>query len=258
MAFTVKLGGIQQTSGDYTAINETDGPTTQYIGNAIQKGTSTISQLARGSIADTTIAISNAEIFHICDPKSELALYLALKSSEISQAIAKARDAIISALFGDSASPVFTQIKNLLKDAIALLKRVNKILKAINKAIQEARAFIAEVNQLINLIKTLPQKALSGALTIGLGDVGVLIQETQTAINQTNQAISGVKALGSDLQKTVANIQSLPGALSSGINSATASVTNSVKNFGSTLTTIQTNIAAGSGTPFVQVSKSSP
>jgi len=272
MTFTVKLGGIQQTPGDYTSITESDGPTTKYIGNAIQTGTSTISQIARGSIQNTTIAISNAEIFHICDPKSELSLYLAGKSSEIAQAIANARDAIITALFGDSASPVFTQIKNLLKDAIALLKRVNKILKLINKAIQEARAFVADVNALINLVKTLPQKiaqtlqqclallqnALAGALTIGLGDVGTLIQQTQTAINQTNQAITGVKGLGQDLNATVANIQSVPNALSSGITSAASSVTNSVQNFGSSLTTIQANIATGSGTPFVQVSKSSP
>jgi DNA repair ATPase RecN len=272
MAFTVKLGGIQPTPGNYTEIDETDGPTTKYIGNKIQQGTSTISQIARGSIQNTTIAISNAEIFHICDPKSEVALYLAKKSSDIAQAIAEARDAIITALFGDSTSPVFTQIKNLLKDAIALLKRVNKILKLINKAIQEARAFIADVNVLVNVIKTLPQRvaqtlqqclallqnALAKALTLGLGDVGVLIQETQNAISQTNQAVNGVKGLGQDLNATVANIKTLPSALSTGVSSAASTLTNSVQNFGSSLKNVQLNIANGTGTPFVQISNKGP
>jgi hypothetical protein len=272
MAFTVKLGPIQPTPGDYGTIDETDGPTTKYIGNKIQQGTSTISQIARGSIQNTTIAIANAEIFHICDPKSEVALYLATKSSDIAQAIAKARDAIITALFGDSTSPVFTQIKNLLKDAIALLKRVNKILKLINKSIQEARAFITDVNTLISVIKSLPQriaqtlqqclallqKALSNALTIGLGDVGTLIQQTQNAVTQTNQAINGINGLGQDLTATVANIQSVPSALSSGIESATASVTNSIQNFSAGITTVQASVVSGSGTPFVQVSNKGP
>lgn len=272
MTFTVKLGGIQQTQGNYTSITEKDGPVTYFIGNGIQEGTSTISQIARGSIQDTTLAISNAEIFHICDPGGSVAIYLAIKSSEIAQAIQAARDAIISAIFGDSASPVFTQIKALLEDAIALLKRVNKILKTINKAIQTAKAFITDVNQFINIIKTLPQRiaavlqqcllllqqTLAKALTFGLGDVGVLIQETQNAINQTTQAVSGVKSLGQDLNATVANLQSVPGALTSGINSATTSLTNSVQTFGDSFKNLQANIANGSGTPLVQISKSSP
>jgi hypothetical protein len=272
MTFTVKLGGIQQTPGDYTSIEENNPPKSDYLGNTIQQGNPTISQIARGSIANSTIELSNSEIFHICDPKSIIAFELARKSSEILQAIQTARETIIAALFGDSVSPVFTQIKNLLKDSIALLKQVNKVLRKINKYIQQAQALIIDVNTFINVVKTLPQRiaqtlqqclsllqnALAKASTIGLGDVGTLIQQTQIAITQTNQAISGSKGLTQNLNSTVANIKSVSSALSSGVNSTTTSITKSISDFGSNITAIQTSISVGSGTPFVQISKVSP
>mgnify|MGYP003345228682 FL=1 len=120
MTFTVKLANTQVAPGDYTRINESNGPVASQTADAIQNGTVTVSQLARGSIANTSIALSNADIFHICDPKSEVAFFLASKSSEIAQAIQQARDALITALFGDATSPVITQIKQLIKDAIAI------------------------------------------------------------------------------------------------------------------------------------------
>ena len=254
MTFTVKLANTQVNPGDYTKIVESNPPVTSATADAIQNGTVTVSQLARGSIANTSIALSNADIFHICDPKSEVAFFLASKSSEIAQLIQQARDTLITALFGDAQNPLITQIKGLIKDAIAVLKRVNKVLKSINNAIQTAQAVIADINAFIDIVKTLPQRiaqtlqqclvllqnTLANATTIGLGDVGTLIQQTQLAINQTTQAVNGVNSLGNNLNSLVANISTVPSALATNTKAAVNSVTNSVQNFASGVTSIQT------------------
>jgi ABC-type transporter Mla subunit MlaD len=272
MAITVKLAGTTVAPGNYDRLIETDPPKPVAIADAINEGSSTVSQISRGFISNTSIAISNAEIWHICDPKSEVALYLATKSAEIAQAIQKARDALIKALFGDTTSPALTAIKALIKDAIALLKRINKILKAINKAIQTAKEVIADINAFINIIKTLPQRiaqtlqqclvllqqTLAKALTIGLGDLGTIIQQTNLAISQTNQAVSGVKGLGNDLNGLATNLASVPTALSAGIKSASTSLSTSVTNFADNVSKISANINQGNGTAFVQISNSRP
>ena len=81
--FSVKVPTMVGVPGKYGKLKEPNPPKTVAPADAILAGTSTVMQLARGSIANTSIALSNADIWHICDPKSRVALFLATKNSEL-------------------------------------------------------------------------------------------------------------------------------------------------------------------------------
>jgi hypothetical protein len=68
MATIVNLALTQTNPSDYNSIGENVPPEVRNIGDAILKGNATISNLARGLIANTGIAFSNSNVFHICEP----------------------------------------------------------------------------------------------------------------------------------------------------------------------------------------------
>ena len=86
MAFTVKFDPMVTVPGSYGKLKEPNPPKIVAEADAIIAGLPTVPQLARGSIANTSIALSNAEIWHICDPKSRLNWILANKNAELAKA----------------------------------------------------------------------------------------------------------------------------------------------------------------------------
>jgi len=273
MAFTVKFDPMVTVPGSYGKLKEPNPPKTVAPADAILAGTSTVMQLARGSIANTSIALSNADIWHICDPKSRVALFLATKNSELNQELQAIRDKIVSALIGDTVSPVITDIKAFVKDALAVLKKISKILEYVNEQIIAAKAFIAELNFFLNVVKSLPQRvaatltqclallqnALKKATTFAASpELTELITTTKTIINQSNQAVAGVNSLGTDLNGLQSNLASVPSALSKGVASASSSLTSSLNSFSTNISGISAAITDGNGKPLVQMSKSRP
>ena len=124
-AFSVKVPTMVPVPGRYGKLKEPNPPKIVAEADAIIAGFPTVPQLARGSIANTSIALSNADIWHICDPKSRVALFLATKNSELNQELQAIRDKIVSALIGDTVSPVITDIKAFVKDALAYCMQLN-------------------------------------------------------------------------------------------------------------------------------------
>jgi phage-related minor tail protein len=271
--FSVKVPTMVGVPGKYGKLKEPNPPKIVAEADAIIAGFPTVPQLARGSIANTSIALSNAEIWHICDPKSSMAFFLATKNAELNQVIQQIRDKIVTALVGDGVSPVITAIKQFVKDALAVLKVISNILTYINEQIRAAKDLIAEINFLVNVVKTLPQRvaatlaqclallqnALKKATTFAASpELTELITTTKTIINQSNQAVAGVNSLGTDLNGLQTNLTSVPSALSKGVASASTTLTSSLNSFTTNISGISTAITDGNGTPLVQISKSRP
>jgi len=272
-AFSVKVPTMVGVPGKYGKLKEPNPPKIVAEGDKIIAGFPTVPQLARGSIANTSIALSNADIWHICDPKSSTAFFLATKNAELNKAIQEIRDKIVTALVGDGTSPVITAIKQFIKDALAVLKVISNILTYINEQILAAKEIIAEINFFVNVVKTLPQRvaatlaqclallqnALKKATTFAAGpELTELITTTKTIINQSNQAVAGVKGLSTDLNGLQSNLASVPSALSKGVASASSTLTASLDSFKGNISNISTAITDGNGTPLVQISKSRP
>ena len=272
-AFSVKVPTMISVPGKYGRLKEPNPPKIVAEADAIIAGFPTVPQLARGSIANTSIALSNAEIWHICDPKSRLAFTLATKNAELNQAIQEIRDKIVTAIVGDGTSPVITAIKQFVKDALAVLKVISNVLTYINEQIKAAKEIIAEVNFFVNVVKSLPQRvaatltqclallqnALKKATTFAAGpELTELITTTNDIIKQSNQAVAGVNGLNSNLNALQSNLTSVPSALSKGVASASTSLTASLNSFTGNISNISTSITDGNGTPLVQISKSRP
>ena len=271
--FSVKVPKMIPVPGKYGRLKEPNPPKIVAEADKIIAGLPTVPKIARGSIANTSIALSNAEIWHICDPKSRIAFILATKNSELNQAIQEIRDKIVTALVGDGTSPVITAIKQFIKDALAVLKVIQNTLTYINEQIKAAKELIAEVNFFVNVVKSLPQRvaatltqclallqnALKKATTFVAGpELTDLITTTKDIINQSNQAVAGVNGLTTDLNNLQTNLASVPSALSSGIASASTSLTSSLNSFTGNVTNISAAITTGNGTPLAQISKSRP
>jgi len=272
-AFSVKVPTMVSVPGKYGKLKEPNPPKIVAEGDKIIAGFPTVPQLARGSIANTSIALSNAEIWHICDPKSRIASKLADKNAELNQAIQEIRNKIVKAIVGDGSSPVITQIKQFIDDALAVLKVISNVLTYINEQIKAAKDLIAEVNFFVNVVKTLPQRvastlaqclallqnALKKATTFAAGpELTQLITTTNDIIKQSNQAVTGVNGLNTDLNGLQSNLASVPSALSKGVASASTTLTSSLNSFTNNVSNISTAITDGNGTPLVQISKSRP
>ena len=271
--FSVKVPTMVPVPGRYGKLKEPNPPKIVAEADAIIAGFPTVPQLARGSIANTSIALSNAEIWHICDPKSNAAFFLATKNAELNQTIQQIRDKIVTALVGDGVSPVITAIKQFVKDALAVLKVISNVLTYINEQIKAAKDLIAEINFFVNVVKSLPQRvaatlaqclallqnALKRATTFAAGpELTELITTTNNIIQQSNQAVAGVNGLNTDLNGLQSNLTSVPSALSKGVASASTTLTSSLNSFTNNVSNISTAITDGNGTPLVQISKSRP
>jgi hypothetical protein len=256
----VVLTDLKVTPGNVNRIIELNRPTAENSGDRFLANVSSVAQSARGFIQDTSIDIANAQVFHICDPKSIVALTLANVNSQIAQTIAKAREDIINFIIADSLlGPIYTAAKDLLDKALSALKIINKTLFKINKLIQEANNIILYAQGFINMIASLPYRvaqaltqclsllrnALKQMLAINLGDIGAVIQQTQLAISQTQSAIAGVKTTGQNLNNTANTIASLPSALSTNLNKSGTVLSSSLTSFTST-TSLLVSITANS------------
>ena len=180
---------------------------------------------------------------------------------------------IVTAIIGDGSSPVVTQIKEFIDDALAVLKIISNVLTYINEQIKAAKDLIAEINFFVNVVKSLPQRvaatlaqclallqnALKRATTFAASpELTELITTTNNIIQQSNQAVAGVNGLNTDLNGLQSNLTSVPSALSKGVASASTTLTSSLSSFTNNVTNISTAITDGNGTPLVQISKSRP
>jgi hypothetical protein len=171
----VNLAVTQTNSSSFNSLSESVPPEVRNIGDAIIKGNATISNLARGIIANTGIAFSNSNVFHICEPfgapatknvnryslnsKGQvvkisqtslgtpvLKMDILLKSATMQTIIAQIRGLIEDAL--GLASPLVQLIKDVASYIAGILEVVNYVLSIYNDIV----VTIIQVQQYINLI----------------------------------------------------------------------------------------------------------
>ena len=175
MATIVNLALTQINPSNYNSISENVPPEVRNVGDAILKGNATISNLARGLIANTGIAFSNSNVFHICEPFGSpatknvtryslnskgkvvkisqtslgtpvLKIDILLKSAAMQSVIAAIRSTIENAL--GLASPLIQLIKDIASYIAGILEVVNYVLSIYNDIV----VTIIQVQQYINLI----------------------------------------------------------------------------------------------------------
>jgi hypothetical protein len=259
---------LKPAPGNAAKIIELNPPSANNAGDRFLANVSSIAQTARGYIQGTSIDIANAQIFHVCDPKGVVAVTLANINKTIAETIAKTINSLVASVIADSTlGPIYKAAKDLVKKALSYLKTINKTLQYINKAIIETNNLILYAKGFIDLIATLPAKlaqtlgqclsvlrnALKTALTVNLGDIGGVIQQTQLAIQQTQTAISGVSTTAQNLNTVAKSLSDLPSTLSSNLSGASDTLASSLKGFTGSTTNLLSFTANSSNydAPFV-------
>jgi phage-related protein len=183
MATIVNLALTQKNQSNYNSIYENVPPEVRNVGDAILKGNATISNLARGLIANTGIAFSNSNVFHICEPFGApatknvtryslnskgkvvkisqtslgtpvLKMDILLKSAAMQAIITAIRSAIENAL--GLASPLIQLIKDVASYIAGILEVVNYIISIYNDIVITIIQVIQYINLILKFIASLP------------------------------------------------------------------------------------------------------
>jgi len=261
----VNLSITQTSANSFNQLSEEVPPAVRNIGDAIVKGNATISNLARGIIANTGIAFSNSNVFHICEPFGAIAnkntnrftlnsngqvvkipqtgfgapvlkLGILLKSALIQQIIAAIRSAIESAL--GLASPLIQAIKAAAQYIAGILKTVNYVIKIYTQVVETIILVEQYINLIINFIATLPL-IIANALS---ECVKLLAAGLASALSGSLNISSG--GLLSEVQQLQTNLKTAQSYTQQAISGA-QSITTNISNLGSNLSN---NITTGVNT----------
>jgi hypothetical protein len=244
----VNLAIGQNQSYNYsTASVESNPPKVKFYGDAVLQGQPTISNLARGLLAQTGIQFTNTNQFHICDPLAipqpkntqrrvrlkgggygyianpsigspVLALNTLFKSSAVTQIISQIRNAIESALtaiFG----PIAGQIKAAALYIARVLAQINYYIKFATKVARDIAQAIGFVTSLVKWIKNLPNlllKAFAECLIVlenalkfaeSAFSIDLGISAVLNEVNQLNQNVNQAQAAAAAVEASYKSFQ---------------------------------------------------
>jgi hypothetical protein len=279
----VNLAATQTNPSNYNSIGESVPPSVRNIGDAVIAGVSTIPNLARGIIANTGIAFSNSNVFHICEPFGSVAtknttryglnskgqvqkiiqpnigtpvlkMGILLKSAAMQAIIAQIRALIEDAL--GLASPLIQLIKDVAAYIAGKLEIVNYVLRVYNAIALTIVIVEQYINALIKFIASLPL-----LIANALGEcVRLLAAGLANALSGSlNISSGGLLSQYQQLQSNLANAQSLTEQAASGAQSIVTNISNLGSNLSNNITsavsTVQNSLvnAKTSFTPTVLV-----
>jgi methyl-accepting chemotaxis protein len=119
------------------------------------------------TVVGSTISLNNKRREHVCDvslPMRRAAEWVRLKFSEFMKIIREGIRAALKAL-GFSPDGTSARLKEIAQAVTREAKQIQKFLKQVNSAIEIFNAYVAQVNQMIEWILSLPEKLL--ALLVG-------------------------------------------------------------------------------------------
>jgi hypothetical protein len=257
----VVLAPTSTNNSNYNSVYETLPPSVTNVGDAIIKGQVSISNLARGLIANTGIAFTNANGFHICEPfgapatimstrftrnnfggltkipqaafgSPVLKLGVLLKSSIIQQIIQQIRSFIENQLFS-AVSPITQAIRDAASYVANILKTVNYLLQIYNTVVAQVIIVEQYINQILNWIASLPL-AISAALS---ECVRLLAAGLAAALSGAlNISTGGLLAQAAALQRNIATAQAYTSQAVSGAQAITTNISNLGNNFANNVT----------------------
>lgn len=151
--------------------------------------------LARETIENTGIAVSNQNLIHVCDVVAEMDLDIAELKLKVGQFISQVRIALEALFDGLSLNPSSEGLKQQAEAIKSKIKTLQRLLKDINDELAAVQAYIKYLQDLIDYINNLPaeiQKFLSGCLSQATKDLAVYNDKLKTLQNTT--ASSAVSA----------------------------------------------------------------
>jgi ABC-type transporter Mla subunit MlaD len=179
---TIKL----PTLGANTNGVETNPPKPNFSGDTPQAGGPTNPSLARGQIANTSIAFSNSNISHVCDISGNIKYTIAYISLGIKQAIEAIRLAVQSLFEGASGSPFTDGVRAVLTAIRAKVKLIQKLIDKAKEVQSDITGYISQLQQLISYVQSLPARiaeALVQCISDALSSISGAISNAQAIVN---------------------------------------------------------------------------
>lgn len=196
---------LAQTNADGIEQNK---PSVINTGDAPQSGLPTTASLARGNLANTTIAKMNSSLEHVCDISGNIKYSIALVSQKISEAIQAIRTYLEGLWGSTSSSPFGDQIRAAIKYIKAKVAIIKKYIAKAQEAQTAVQQFIADAQALIAYIATLPAKAaalLKQCLTDAIASVKDAISNSADIVKLHDAAAAN--AALSNTQTTLTNTE---------------------------------------------------
>lgn len=159
--------------------------------------------LARGVIANTGVAKTNADIVHVCDVTGGIKYNIAWVSLQIGQAIQAIRAALKALWGGTSSSPFADEVRATIKAIKAQLKSAQKFVKNITDKLKVIQDVIKKLQELIVYIGTLPArfaKLFKQCLTEATASINDAIANSKSIVNSSAIADSNAIIVSSQAQ----------------------------------------------------------
>jgi hypothetical protein len=216
----VNLATTEIDASNYNTSYEANPPKVLITGDARAKGSPTISNLARGQLANTTITRVNNQRVHVCDFSADLKKNTQLKKY-LDSILQDVRDALRAASAALGLDPTgFKIYVDLAKQIVRELKFINdKILKPIIQFEKTVLGYINTLNKIIAFIVGLPAKAakfLAECLRRLLHSVGNVFSDLVTSAvpggGSFNELITTAKQTLTLTSKAVAGATVIVGA----------------------------------------------
>lgn len=160
-------------------------------------GQPTTVPLSRGIIANTAIAVADANRAHVCSFTGKMDLEMSTLKADISKLINELR-VFVSGLFESGKNSVITEeLKQKIAALQAEIKLIQRKVQDELKKLEALKQYYDELQELIALIQSLPAEAfalVSQCLTDAQSGLSSAIKEMkeQTGIDDLNQAISEI------------------------------------------------------------------
>ena len=276
MSAIVVTASITENSSAFNSLNETVPPAVRNIGDAILAGTATVPNLARGIIANTGIAFSNSNVFHICEPFGGIAkinptrsilntkgqvrqipqtalgnpvlkLDILLKSAVMQQIIADIRSGIENLL--GTASPILDAIKAAATYVASILKTVNYVISIYTEVVATVVLVESYINTILNFIASLPliiSRALSecvALLSAGLANAltGALNINTGGLLAQAQQLSNNIATAQAYTQQAIAGANTITTNISTLGSTFSNNITSSITSVQNSITNAKTS-----------------
>jgi methyl-accepting chemotaxis protein len=172
----------QIANANLTAPNQNDNP---------QPGSPTQPAVARSLIANTSIALSNSNLAHVCDITGDMRYGIAWVSLQVKQLVETIRNAIQGLWASASSSPFGDEIRAVIKAIQAKVKQIQKLISKIQEVQKTLNSYIAQLQELIAFIASLPariaaflQNCLSAAtasLKDAIGNASSIVSSSQNS-----------------------------------------------------------------------------
>lgn len=198
-------------------------------------GQPTTVPLARGIIANSSIALTNSNLEHVCDFKKKLRADIAMAKMMTYEFVQKIRNKIKAFFASLSAGPMGTAVQTAIRQIKEVLKIIKKAADFATDVAKTIAEFIKYCNEILAYIASLPAKLAQllakcvQEFTDALTDV--LSFDDPNVPSGTKTTFSEIKSLVSEATKTAESIQTAVGATTQAVAQATALAYNA-KSFG--------------------------